>query len=262
MKHASIITAAAVVVLANALALIHAARNRSDEAQAEITLTARELTYDRDPNDSGVALDLRVLSCLWWTLKPEEIEARCLGKTKLQELGFDCSVAPSDPKAESFYARQIPRTGFVALECDGAGWQSWLESDRQGTLTRPGPAGDLDIVRRTSSRLVVIDAAYSAGALRVKDPDRCRVLIVPAVISISFNPASQTRGGRPAGPARLTGYVREIPSEIHVPRPFSNGFRGLPQPSRDEKREAPLYRVRLRYGSLLEPWVTGVEFVK
>ena len=86
-----------------------------------------------------------------------------LGKTKLQELGFDCSVAPSDPKAESFYARQIPRTGFVALEYDGAAWQSWLESYRQGTLTRPGPAGDLDIVRRTSSRLVVIDAAHSAG---------------------------------------------------------------------------------------------------
>jgi len=260
MKHASIIAAAAVVVLANALALIHAARNRSDEAQAEITLTARELTYDRDPNDSGVALDLRVLSCLWWTLKPEEIEARCLGKTKLQELGFDCSVAPSDPKAESFYARQIPRTGFVALECDGAGWQSWLESYRQGTLTRPGPAGDLDIVRRTSSRLVVIDAAHSAGALRARDPDRSRILIVPAVISLSFTPALQASGERPA--ARLTGYVREIPSEIHVPRPFSNGFRGLPQTSRDEKREAPLYRVRLRYGSLLEPWVTGVEFVK
>ena len=115
-------------------------------------------------------------------------------------------------------------------------------------------------MRRTSSRLVVIDAAHSAGPLRARHPDRSRILIVPAVISLSFTPALQASGERPA--ARLTGYVREIPSGIHVPRPFSNGFRGLPQPSHDEKREAPLYRVRLRYGSLLEPWVTGVEFVK
>jgi hypothetical protein len=58
--------------------------------------------------------------------------------------------------------------------------------------------------------------------------------------------------GRPARPARLSGFIQEIPSEIHVPRPFSDRLRALNQNPR-------AYRVRLRYGRLLEPWVTVVE---
>jgi hypothetical protein len=60
MKRTSLIASAAIVVLANAVALVHAARNRMGTPDAELTLTQRELRYypsARD-DDSGVALNL------------------------------------------------------------------------------------------------------------------------------------------------------------------------------------------------------------
>ena len=51
--------------------------------------------------------------------------------------------------------------------------------------------------------------------------------------------------------AKLTGYVQEIPSAIHVSKPFSDALR----------KNSHAYRVHLRYGSLFEPSVTGVEFL-
>ena len=59
MKHASLIAAAALVLLANAFALIHASLNRSGEIEADMVLTERELTNYADPDDSGVSLTLR-----------------------------------------------------------------------------------------------------------------------------------------------------------------------------------------------------------
>ncbi len=280
MKHASLLAAAAVVLLANAIALIHAQRNRSGQADAEITLTDRELNYHRDSDDSGVALTLRWLDArtiyyagtpaergaIYFPGPPENAEASAwLDRSKLEDLGFDCSVAPEDPKAESFYAKQIPRTGFAALEYDGPAWRSWFESGRQAAQVEvrgPGQKSALDYARRLASRLAAIDAAPNAAALRDRHPDRSRVLIVPVVIRIFSFPALPAAGGRQARPARLTGYIKEIPPLIHVSRPFSERFRALRQTSRDETREEPLYRVRLRYGTLLEPWVIGADFAE
>lgn len=259
MRYASLVAAVALVLLANAFALLHAARNRSGEPEAEITLTDRELSYYRHPDDSGVALRLR-----WVDPHPVLYSgAPWLDQTRLEELGFDCRVAPSDAKASSFYSRQIPRAGWVALEYDGPAWQSWLELRRQmaqpAEPTPPAWRRTPEDDRRSASRLALIDAARDAAALRARHPDRHRLLIIPAVLRISWDPALPAAEGRPASPARLTGYVREIPSLIHVPRPFSDSFRALRQTFREPEREEPLYRVRLRYGSLLEPWVTGVE---
>jgi hypothetical protein len=260
MKYASLIAAAAVVLLANAFALVHAARNRSGQPDAEITLTERELSYYPDPDDSGVVLTLQWVdrSALLYSasLTAEELEGMTwLNQAKLEELGFDCSVPLTDPKAESFYARQGARTAFLALEYDGPAWQSWLEwrqrmAEEQAKLT--GLKTSIDDDRRSATRLAAIDTARYAAVLRARHPDRGRVLILPAIIRMSLTRGWPAGGGRAARPARLSGYIQEAPSKIHVPRPFSDRLRAL--------RENPRrYRVQLRYGSLLEPWVISVE---
>jgi hypothetical protein len=266
MKHASLIAAAGVVLLANAFALVHAARNRTVEADADVILTDRELTYYPDPDDSGVALGLRWVdpgaTRYSAALKPEEQEAHnWLDRSKLEEIGFDCHVDPADKDAYAFYNRQGARTAFAALEYDGAGWRSWVEWNEKIARAEQALApqqNSFDAQRRQSSRLALIDASRDATVLRARHPDRSRVVITPAVIRVSV-----ASGYRPGKSGVLTGYVQEVPSVIHTPSPFSDSFRAAQgKLYRDEKREDALYSVHLRYGRLLEPWVTGVEFGK
>jgi len=253
MKHAGLLAAAAIVLLANAFALIHAAVNRSGQPEAEITLTERELNYFPSADDSGVTLNLRWvdLSPSYYSsaLNPKDLEARTLlNQAKLEALGFDCRVAPSDPKAATFYSRPNARNGFVALEYDGAAWQSWIEWRERIEHVPVGQKRAIDYERVSGTRLAVIDAGPDAAALRAHYPERNRVLILPAVIRMALTPSA------PASPPdRLRGYIQEIPSEIHVPRPFSDRLRELSEGG------PRAYRVRLRYGRLLEPWVTGIE---
>ena len=171
MKHAGLLAAAAVVLLANAFALIHAAINRSGQPEAEIVLTERELNYFPSADDSGVTLNLRWvdLSPAYYSsaLNPEDLEARTLlNQAKLEALGFDCRVAPSDPKAATFYSRPNARTGFVALEYDGAAWQSWIEWRERIEHVPVGQKRAIDYERVSGTRLAVIDAGPDAAALR------------------------------------------------------------------------------------------------
>ncbi len=265
MKRASLLAAAGVILVANAFALVHAARNRSGDPDAEITLTDRELNYTRGSDDSGVELTLRWVDSNGYNFDLVENPGAWLNQGVLQNLGFDCSVVLTDSKAEMFYTRQRPRRAFVALEYDGPAWREWLafrqESQRRMAEQQPGINYALD-EEHQSSRLVTIDAAIDAHTMRARHPDRNRVVILPAVIRISLQPRVPAGQGRPERPARLSGFIQQTPPIIHVPLPLSDHFRRMPSTFRDPKQAAPLYRVSLRYGQFVEPWVTGAEFLR
>jgi hypothetical protein len=224
VKHVSLFAAAAVVLVANGFALVQAARNRFGNPDAEVVLTNRELSYLKDPDDSGVTLILR------WQYDAKSPIWR--DPQMLRSLGFDYSVPVSDSRADEFYGRQLPRTAFVALEYDGPAWRSWQEAYPKGT--------DL-------SRLMAIDAAPDPAQLRARHPDRHSIIVVPAVIRISFI------RGFPV-PDRVAGAIEQLPTAIHVSKPVSDEFRNLPP------KATKNYRVYVTYGRLFEPWVTGVEF--
>ena len=266
MKHASLAAAAAIVVLSSAFALLHAARNRTGNPDAQITVTDRELKYYREPDDSGVALNLTWVDsnaqyAPW--IYQDETWVPWLNQQILQGLGFDCSVAPADRGADTFYARQQPRRGYVALEFDGPAWRMWLElRNRQIEKQRPlgnNFAGNILDDELLSSRLVAIDASSDPAALRTRHPDRNKVVILPAVIQIYLTPRIPAAQGRPERPALLTGMIQQIPYSIHVSKPVSERFQSLSQTSRDAKQDQALYRVQLSFGSSLEPWVTSAE---
>src|SRR5205823_8151934 len=124
MRNGSLIAAASVVLVANGFALVHAARNRSGEPDADVVLTDRELNYIKDSDDSGVALRLNwqnpnaglYLAPIHDVKGEEDLSFIWLDQQKLVSLGFDCSIAPSALRADEFYRRQRPRAVFVALE--------------------------------------------------------------------------------------------------------------------------------------------------
>ena len=254
MKRGSLLAAAAVVLVANAFTLLHARRNRAGPPDSDITLTERELSEDYKANDedSGVSLRLRWTD-QWRSLYMLHSPAPWLDRKILQEVGFDISVAPSDKAASDFYARQRARRAFVALEYDGPAWRKWIDDvehqeQRQFELN---PGIKHANAREISTRLTAIDAGSDAARLRGRHPDRGSVIIVPAVIRIGLGPQVAEMPAQ----RQLYGSIEQIPSSIHVPLPFSDVFRRRPAGDRN----TATYRVHLRYGALLEPWIVGVE---
>lgn len=243
-----------IVVIANSFALVHAARNRADGHGTEITLSNRELRYFPSfaDDNSGVTLALQWRDPNGFAL-PNQLErpSYWLDQQKLQMLGFDCSVNPASSEASRFYQRQRPRQAFLALEYDGPAWQAWME--RAKTQPKNAINDTLD-----GSRLVAIDADLNPAKLRSRHLDGGTVLILPAVIAVMLDPFPY-RGTERA--VQIRGYIQQVPSTIHVPRPFSEELRRLDRRPRDEVfNKSLLYRIHLRYGSSFEPWVTGVEF--
>jgi hypothetical protein len=265
MKSASLVTAASIILAANALALFHAARNRAGSPEAEITLTNRELRYfdqSATDDDSGVTLHLQWTDpAIFWRAGTERKQS-WLDRTKLQTLGFDCAVDPGNSEAARFYERQRPRQVFAALEYDGASWRALVEEYERALAKQQAAAGsnDATVVAAGMSRLVAVDADLDPVKLRARHPDRQSVLILPAVVAVMLD-RFRYYGTKinPERPAQIAGRIQELPSSIHVPLPFSDEFRRLDR-SRPKVFINLIYSVRLSYGSSLEPWVTGVEF--
>ncbi len=263
MKRASLFAAVAIVIVANAFALVHAWRNRSGPMQADVTLTERELPmfYSTGEDDSGVSLRLSWINPNWTPFGWEAPES-WLNQEALRGLGFDISMEPSNLKAGEFYGRQRPRRVFVALEYDGPAWRQHLErnqdQDRQSAeaakLVAPPHSHEGE------TRLVAIDAGADPARLRGRHPDRNSLIIVPAVVRVMARPLVPASGGRPERPARVIGYIEDIPSSIHVPRPYSDLFRRLPKDPKE--RSKARYQVHLRFGASYEPWVVGVAFAR
>jgi hypothetical protein len=262
MKRASLIIAASIILAANALALFHAARNRAGNPEAEMTLTNRELRYfgqSASDDDSGVTLHLQWTdpNILW---NPElEDRPNWLDRQKLQALGFDCGVDPGSSDAARFYQRQRPRQAFAALEYDGAAWREYLREHEEVLAkrrVRPEP-DDSAGFSAGMSHLMAIDADLNPVNLRARHPDRRTVLIVPALVAVMLDRLPYY-GMKSASerPPRITGRIQELPSSIHVPRPFSDQFR---RPDQSLRKVFNNYTVSLRYGSSFEPWVTGVQ---
>ncbi len=257
MKRASLFAAAGIVLIANAFALAHAWRNRAGAVDADLTLTERELqhSYQSNEDDSEVALNLRWNNPeLSW---PWERQMSWLDEKTLRELGFDTSVPPSKDAAPEFYQRQRPLRVFVALEYDGPAWRKWMDDLERKAQEHPElPQANLPKnLRESASRLVAIDASSDATRLRAHYPDRGSVIVVPAVIRIAVEPYDiAVLQNRPRKSPHLVGMIQDIPSSIHVPLPFSYAFRRLPG-----DRHTAKYRVHLRFGASLEPWIVGVE---
>jgi hypothetical protein len=249
MKSASLVTAASIILVANALALIHSARNRAGSPEAEITLTNRELRYfdqSATDDDSGVTLHLQ------WT-DPASFPVRAgterkqswLDRTKLQTLGFDCAVDPGNSEAARFYERQRPRQVFAALEYDSAAWRALVEEFERARAKQQADAGSNDSTAAAGmSRLVAIDADLNPVRLRARHPDRRTVLILPAVIAVMLD-RWPYYGMKPESehPPQIAGRIQELPSSIHVPRPFSDQFR-RPDRSQPKVFINPIYSVR------------------
>jgi len=242
MKLRSLVFGAAIILIANAFALVHSALNRMGAPDAVITLTEREFYFYMSPSsddDSGVTLHLD-----WAADTYNFATNRWLDRQKLEQLGFNSSMKAAKPTADEFYRRQRPRVAFVAVEYNGPAWRALQEDYEQNRAAREARHENTFPEQGPhDSHLVAIDADLNASSLRRRYPDGTSVLIVPALISVDADDKS---------PRGFRANIVQLESSVHVPRPFSDQFRHLKQP-------APPYSVQLHFGTFHEPWVTAVE---
>lgn len=257
MRRAPCLAAAVVVaVAAPLLVLAAAARNRAAEPEAEVELTEREARLV----PVGEGRRWAVLRLDWNRFDADSRQdAGWFGRERLASLGFDVSLPEGDPGAPAFYGWQPARLAFVALEQDGP---AAAAADEAAPKAREG-----------RSRLHAIDADRDASSLRLRHPDRRRVLVVRAVVSAEcrgrWDPASRTLSA-----PFLEGRVdRLLVEELHVPKGQralldrlasgevrAAGAGGPPRGAGDRKAAAgaPRYRVLVATGSRCEPWVVEV----
>jgi len=244
-KYASLAAAGLLVLVSSAVTLIHAARNRSGPPTAVITLSSDELVFTRDTDDSGILLQLQISH-----LYHDPYAPAWLPPAGIAALGFDTSVHPDDTRALDHYRRQCARRAFVAFEVGGPAYQRALAA-----VNEPRRQG----ITANRSRLFPVDASLNAQQLHARYAGRAGVLILPAVVRVLPETSWSATATRAARPARLNLAVIEVPSQIHVPLPFSQSFRVLPVTARPENSPQPLYHVTLRYGRFYEPQITAVS---
>jgi len=242
MKHMLVVTAAAVVVVANAWCLIAARCNRSEASGGTLELTEREARLvDVLWESTAILLDLR-----WTVRRPLENRRNSpawLDATKLAELGFDCTVPLTSPYAKEHYRSLPSKIVFVVLEYEG-------ESRQQ---TRHD---------REESRLFIVDAGREAGPLRNRYADTERYAISRGVVGLSYREHNST-DGTPLTTPRLQGRIWYlVPNEVFVPNPMGRRLEGLRRrgtPARELPEGEPRFAVTVSWGSDHEPWVREVR---
>jgi hypothetical protein len=142
-----------------------------------------------------------------------------LNQAVMERLGFDCSVAVDDKKAYRHYAQQRAKRAFLAV--------------RFGA----------------DAKLEAFDVALTREEVRAKYRDRNAVFIVPAVVGVRHMPVYEQAQPAKQLQYRIAGYASEYPSRIHVPLPYAEQLRTI----------GSSYKVRVRFGELLEPEIISVS---
>jgi hypothetical protein len=243
MKRVLVLSAVAVVLVANAWVLIAARRNQSDQSGGTVELTERELRLVQVPWEStATLLELR------WDVVSNTLQGRgppaWLDAKKLSELHFDCTVPVDDPSAKEHYTSLPPASVFLVFQYEGDAWRQ-ARGDREPT-----------------TRLFVVDAGRDAPQLRDRYPDPKAYVIARGVVRLSYQEYSIPDHVRLATP-RLQGWIQTVlPNQIFVPQPYSRhleGFRHRGPQAPERAEEEPRFAVTVSWGSNYEPWVRGVR---
>jgi hypothetical protein len=269
------------VLIAAAITLAMVARNRAGEPDSDIVLTERELSLPGEIEEESTGLALHID---WRGPRASSSPGDgWLDRAKLESLGFDCRYPAEAPSARDHYLRMQPRKVVLVFEYEGDSWKRWMEARKRETEEALRKATDgagaesaLDRERTSATRLTVVDAGLDPAALRRLYPDRSRYVLARGVVA----PVIELDVGKKLGkPPVLRGQVRwlEVDS-VHVPHgkttlleALAAGDRkarktGAPaaaptpeQPWMPEITGPPRYKVRVRWGQRLEPWIVAVE---
>jgi hypothetical protein len=274
----TLVVGAALILVANGVALTGVAYNRSGEPDSRLELSQRELerpwkAYFNKEN-SGLALTLE------WRVPTSDADSATfyyggygrsptwLNEKRMAELGFDVQRAKREDARREKYADQSEREVLVVLELAGSAWQHALEQARrrlarQESLRQASPgARELVEAKKRArehlareetrhSRLFAIDAGTDLASLRAKYPDRSRYLILEGHVHLNRTSINGTHV--------ISGYLGKLSvDEINVPHALRGVFEAMPPRTVDPDQQKPPFTATVAVGKRLEPWIEKV----
>lgn len=271
---------AALILLANAVALTGVFLNRSGEPDARMSLSQRELGIPWDwgavRDNSGLVLGLN-----WRVSDGNAVDYSYggygyhggtpdwLDEPRMKALGFDTAPVVETGEGRRRFERALPREVLLVLELAGPAWQQALERARTNAArheaARLANADSKEFAEKAKraqeqlkneetrhSRLFAIDAGLDRAALRAKYPDRGRYLILKA----RLRPRVETMDRK----TRVTGYVSELAVQrINVPHALRPALEpALRQTRHNALDPAVPFEATVAVGQRLEPWIEAV----
>lgn len=249
----------ALLIMTNIVVLLGVYLNKSGEVTSEMTLTQRELKVpyyiSKENNSMSLRVIYRVLNkgtyshLSYW-----------LDSVKLKKLGFD-----TDKYLSVNYKIKIPKKEvFIVLEYNGESYKKSLESAKEDLAEKQAlynanknssnkkmdyesAKRDLTSEKISASRLFAVDAGLDYDMLRQKYASKSDYMIVKGLVRVRVNHKLKT----------LDAYTEELSIEkIHLPYKFKHILKGI-KPSKFY--EKPKYKVKVKYGSRYEPWISSVK---
>lgn len=276
----TLIAGAALILLANVVALAGVYLNRNGEPEARMSLSQRELGT---PWDWGVARDNSglVLGLNWRVNDGNTVDYSYggygyhggtpdwLDEPRMKALGFDTAPVAESSEGRRRFERTLPREVLLVLELAGPAWQQALERARQNSArheaARLANADSKEFAEKAkraleqlqreekdNSRLFAVDAGLDRAGLRAKYPDRGRYLILKA----RLRPRLETQDKK----TRVTGYVSELAvRRINVPHALRPALEpALRKPRRNGLGPGANFEATVAVGQRLEPWIEAV----
>jgi len=272
----TLIAGLALILLANAVALLGVYRNRSGEPESMLTLTQRELQqpygWGMNRENSGMSLRInwRVPSAeKYWPGSYSGGNPVWLDQAKMAGLGFDASTANDMQDNFRRSSRQLSKEVLLVLELDGPAYQQALQRAQQYAAEQDVKLAALpddkamqnnaknahEESRREeqeNSRLFAIDAGLNLPELRAQYPDRNRYAIVRAQVRPTFI----------GGQSKTAGYIDRISiGAINVPHEYHSAFdiRVRPAIERMQTSGRRTFEASVAFGHRLEPWLVGIS---
>jgi hypothetical protein len=271
-KH-TLIAGLALILLANAVALLGVAYNRSGQPESQVILSQRELEspdwWRYAKEDSGLSLRLR-----WRVLQSGNGEnypsqpsyyyggSGWLDGKKLQELGFDLSAGKDDRR---YLFREMQREVLLVLEHNGPAYQQALQYAREHLAREQAVfdamPGNKEFERRLkfaqeglvreeseNSRLFVVDAGLDAATLRARYPAQDRYLIVSGrVVPVARGLADQ-----------WMGYIGGIDNDrVSVPLELRSVFDSARTVGKPGSINGAPFEAVVAFGKRHEPWLVS-----
>lgn len=289
MRRAGPVLALLLVALVDAVVLSGVAWNRHGEAESSLMLTERELPIgytDKENTGMWLRIDLAGGSSRWLGTEDDSgVRPAWSSPERLTELGFDCSVPVTDPRAEAFYDKALPLERYAVLEYDGESWRSWQGTKEReiDDLARKVERGEvkaqvleaardgLESERLRGSRLFLVDVGRDPAELRRRYPDRSRHIVAGTIVRLWLRRPWDPRTER-SGDLILEAFAPDLlVTEIHVPhhlRPLLETIRREDRARRENAMRpggtvsysgSPRYAVTLKYGRRHEPWIADVR---